>query len=357
VIEGLVNPADVLQLQDGTPVPRLTRDQLGFGFPGDDLNGISSSTSFVAQDNTFVVLFSVTDETQGLVGPDPGLVNQNLPYNVADQAAKNQVGGDQFMSLVLVTRNGPMPTNGVASAVDNNTLVKNNFDEGGSDFGANPETSAEDNTTDPGDDLDGTKPDNTNLIAGLGEATYYTAARNSPSLPKLSQGVPPSGATIFFVAEPGGATADVQIYARFDQLGLVQEDDINALIVFDDNNDGQFNGSDQVIFSLTDGSPSLQTIPGSNGDIARANLFSITAQPGAGPVLFLSAIQLGLGTGADDLDALDVLLCNNPFACANLHAIRSGAIPTVSEWGVVGMALLLIVVASLVYGHRKRALA
>ena len=85
--------------------------------------------------------------------------------------------------------------------------------------------------------------------------------------------------------------------------------------------DAMFNPPDLVVFSLTYASPSLHIIPGASSQGAGADLF--VAGPGQPPVLFVAAYQLGLGYPTDNVDALDLVLCGNAFACALDYAIQA----------------------------------
>jgi hypothetical protein len=103
------------------------------------------------------------------------------------------------------------------------------------------------------------------------------------------------------------------------ELGLTTWDDIDGMVVFDSNEDGIFNGSDQVLFTLAPGSPSLGTFSGSSAAPA-ADVLSV--RPGEAPVVFASAIMLGLGASSDNIDALDIYPCEEIEDCAEHHGIR-----------------------------------
>jgi hypothetical protein len=103
-------------------------------------------------------------------------------------------------------------------------------------------------------------------------------------------------------------------------MQLIPEDDIDALVVFDGNELGHFDESDQVLFSLAPGSPSLATIPGASLEGAAADVFVVG--PGQPPALFVAAADLGLGSQPDDIDALDFVLCVDPLDGAARHGIR-----------------------------------
>jgi hypothetical protein len=104
-----------------------------------------------------------------------------------------------------------------------------------------------------------------------------------------------SGATIFYDPDfqQGG---NEQVYAPPSFLGLVSLDEIDALVVFDDNLNGNFDGSDAVFFSLTPDSPTLQQLGLSPGDVLVATPGSLSR--------FATAGLFGLHP-ADNVDAMD----------------------------------------------------
>ena len=305
VMQGAVDADDVLTLNQLSPATLIPGAVLGLGQPGDELDALSSSNSLIGPDTQFVLLFSVNRDTVGTAQPDPALVALGYIYNVVDQAARGHQAGDEFMSLLLFSRAGPDDPQAQSG---NNTLVRNNYDEGGTDFAAQPQTSAHSMSV-------GQPQDNVDALAGLAAATtpLFSASGASPSLSTLPGTA--SGANIF-----RSNLATTTLYATFSQLGLQQADDVDAAVVFDTNSDGVFNGSDQVLFSLAPGSPSLSTLAGASAAGAAADVFSVSF--GAAPQLFASAAQLGLGAASDDIDALDILPCVDPVECAVEHAIR-----------------------------------
>jgi hypothetical protein len=195
----------------------------------------------------------------------------------------------------------------------NNVLDRNNYDEGGTDFVAQPPTAAHEFAAgDPLDVVDATAW----LDRAEGEVVnlYFSASPDSPSLLTLPYWAGPSGANIFFNICPPMYTPTT-LYAAYEQLQLDPNDNIDAMIVFDRNNAGEFDEMDQVLFSLAPGSPSLDTIPGTGADV-----FTVTY--GEAPALFVAAADLGLGHPDDDINALDFLLCDKPVVCAAQHGIR-----------------------------------
>lgn len=107
-------------------------------------------------------------------------------------------------------------------------------------------------------------------------------------------------------------------YASFVELGLVAEDDIDALVVLDEDMDGLFRGHDRVLFSLARGSPSLATIEGASPIGAAADVFVV--EPGRAPRVFARGRVFGLGLPPDNIDALELIVEDETAAA---HAIRN----------------------------------
>jgi hypothetical protein len=310
---GTVGAGDVLTLAFPSPDVLLPGDNLRLASPEDDLDALSAANADVDPSEPFALLFSVSSGTVGVAPPDPALIALHVPFNAMDQADRGHPAGDQFMSTQLFTRLG-----GQIGVILNNVLVRNNYDEGGTDFSALPETSAHEPATDEVRDV----VDATGWLNRDGEEAtnvYFSATTDSPSLEELSQYGFPSGADIFFNERPL-AWAPTWLYAAYDQLQLVQEDDIDALVVFDTNENGHFDESDQVLFSLAPGSPSLATIPGASMEGAAADVFVVS--PEQPPALFVAATDLGLGAPSDDIDALEFVFCDDALDGAARHGIR-----------------------------------
>jgi hypothetical protein len=126
----------------------------------------------------------------------------------------------------------------------------------------------------------------------------------------------------------GAGAITVSVYAHYTDLGLQAADNIDALIVFDDGEVGQFDQGDVVLFSLAAGSPSLTTLPAPGSTGPAASVFRVTI--GATPTVFASADALGLGAPQDELDALDLHINAggpSPALPITLHGIR-GPVPT-----------------------------
>ncbi len=311
---GLVDAGDVLNVDFPDPNILLDSEMLGLFSTDDDLNALSAGNPSVDLEQTFALLFSVHAATVGVTPPDPALIELHVPYNVTDQATRGHAAGDQFMSTRLFTRSGVH-----GGAISNNVLNRNNYDEGGTDFSAQPPTSAYEY---PQDDL----LDVVDATARLDRVewpliyVYFSLTPTSPSLEELPIYSVPSGADIFYNSNPF-AWAPTDLYAAHDHLQLDEDDDIDALIVFDDNDNGWYDGTDQVLFSLAPGSPSLDTIPGASDQGAAADVFSVTYDQA--PILFAAAAEFGLGDQQDNLDALDFVFCDDALFCAAQHGIRS----------------------------------
>lgn len=314
VVGGTLRARDVLEFDGAAAVTALPGDLLGLVSPLDDLDGLSSSHEDWPIAASFALLFSVSRGTIGVEPPDPALLAAGVPYNVLDQASRGHAAGDQFISLGTFVLGGPPPVR----AGGNSTLTRNNFDEGGTDFGAAPPTSG--STPAPGASQDNVDAMEADLAADRGVLSqlYFSAANGSPSLAPLSNPWPPSGASIFFNPDPqfGAAT---QPYAIFNQLQLVQNDDIDALIVFDFNSNGVYDPGDAVLFSLTPSSPSRFEFPGASSAPA-ADVF--IARPGHPTVAFIPSFALGMGQPPDNIDALDLTPCAFGFDCALTAGIR-----------------------------------
>ncbi|MCH8243741.1 MAG: hypothetical protein IH897_14190, partial [Planctomycetes bacterium] len=240
VADGTVGSADLL-FPDPSEVPNIVLRGLdiGLGQPGDELDALSVPNADVDANRSFAILVSVDRATLGGVPPDPDLVNQGVPYNAADQAGKGQAAGDQYMSLTLYTRAGGRLPGLNGRAGDNNTLLRNNYDEGGTDLSAQPPVSADESVAARGGTVE---QDEVDCMFGTRVPTdprggenllpfYFSASADSPSLPFLPAPMP-SGASIFFYGVvQDGPQPETQLYASFADLRLVQGDEISGMIV------------------------------------------------------------------------------------------------------------------------------
>ena len=307
-VPGGVGAADILTMTLDSAWTQINGINLGLSDPNDDLDALSAANPFVAPDDPFVLLFSVDRDSPGTVEPDQQLFYLEVPYNVYDQAERGHAAGDEYMSGRLYTRMGVKARGG---RPDNNTLNRNNYDEGGTSYGAVPPVAARERTgRAPQDNVDA----NALLTRNGGDAiveVYFSATSGSPSVI--------SGADIMFNPAPEIPMTS-SLYASYYDLGLDLLDDIDGMIVFDTNEDGTYNGSDEVIFSLAPGSPSLDIIPGASLDGPAADVFVVIY--GQSPELFAAANEYGLGYSMDNIDALDYDFCDDPIYCATQHGIR-----------------------------------
>ena len=325
------------QPSDPVPATVLPGANLGLGMPGDELDGISFNRTIVLRQRQFVLLFSVSRGTTGEVPPNPALVASDAPFNVADQVMRGHAAGDGFMSLRAFDSNGPVGS--TRGSTDGNGQPINNYDEGGQDYQALPTVGSKDHVP-PGtfeDNVNGTSYPPTSPTAralargvpGGGEdGFYFTVSAASPTL--QSGGLPgDSGADIFFDPNPElpGLQAQ-QPYAYADQLGLTGLDDIDALIVDDSDTNGLFGGDDCVYISLTPESPTLAMLSFASSNGA-ADVYRICATPqGFAEITpFAAALQLGLAGDTDDIDALEIIPCDDATgACAPLSFAAASSI-------------------------------
>jgi hypothetical protein len=316
---GIVGAADVLRVVGEEPTVFLPGDALGLGAPGDELDCIAVNSATLPPTATFLLLFSVTRETEGVAQPDPQFVDLGIPYNVLDQFNRGHSAGDQFASADVFERVDGFFARGTRPPTSNNSnLTRNNFDEGGTDFAAMPATHARDDLSSSGplrvpqDNVDATARAEPPFPGGL--FPYYSASCDSPSLPTLPPG-DPSGSNIY--AYNG---TNFGLYASYFQLGLLPEDDVDGIVVFDFAPVGSFGPPDFMLFSLRFGSPSLATIDGHSDVGAAADVYIVSA--GSPPTIFVPASALGLGAFFDDIDALDVQLCSDGLDCNTFFGIR-----------------------------------
>lgn len=174
-----------------------------------------------------------------------------------------------------------------------------------------PNTSPSNPVPPPIDNVDaGAIPDEPALAGSAPPRFYFVVRQGSPSLPGLPGAN--SGADVYVDTNtnaPGGE----QLYAPFFVLGLFPNDEIDGLIVIDGNNDLFFDPmTDQIIFSLARGSPSL-------GTRSPADVFTTIEVPGVF-VPFSQAIDLGLSVH-DNIDMLEFIECPDILPCVYRWAI------------------------------------
>ncbi len=206
----IVSASDVLTLAFPSPEVAMPGSALGLFSSLDDLDALSGNNASTPMTKSFALLFSVDRESKGAIAPDPYLVDGGYPYNVFDQAGRGHAAGDQFFTTELFSHAGSirMREDEPDVARRNHYMVRNNFDEGGTDFSADPPTHADDDLeiSVPQDCVDATAHLEHSESDGTILSAYFSLSADSPSLPLLSGGVLPSGASIFVSAHDAGPT-------------------------------------------------------------------------------------------------------------------------------------------------------
>lgn len=310
----------------GAPTIVISGQHLGLIDTNDHIDALARGDSMFDVGDTFALLFSVDRSARGAVGPDLTLVARGYPFNVMDQADKAQAAGDGFMGLLLYTRLGPIPPPGEgesagdgagASHAENSTLVLNHGDAGGIDFNVTPRDVSPEtfiSTDAPLGCVSAATGVRSRDQQGAGDPhalreVYYSLSALSPSLAHMPGDGSPAD---IFVDNSLHSPLGTSLYARHDMLGLLPEDDVDALIVFDDGDQVFVPGLDQIIFSLAPGSPSLGEFFGP------ADLFSTS---GWGIFhLYAGAERMGLRF-EDNLDLLDLVPCDDILSCVDDWAI------------------------------------
>lgn len=200
VTAGNVIASDVLQFNFPHPSAALKGTDFGLDPANDDIDALSSDHAGVTEQTAFAIQFSVDRNTIGITRPDEKLAAAGVPYNTFDQALRRQAAGDQFLSTQRFTLLNN--TSALLSTTINNILVRNNFDEGGTDFAAYPETHADtilvaDTALDRVDAHADLRVDSQQPI----ESVYFSLSRTSPSIQSLSLPGQSSGANIFVAIE------------------------------------------------------------------------------------------------------------------------------------------------------------
>ena len=132
---------------------------------------------------------------------------------------------------------------------------------------------------------------NGSSFGSLAGGVYFTVTSNSPS-PGTNLPIG-NGATIFYDPDPTGAVGDEVVYASSQDLGLSDDEEIDALLIWDFDNTGTFDGADQVIYSLATGSPPIP--PGADVFVHPAGALTTT---------FADASVFGLDVDIDALAAV-----------------------------------------------------
>jgi hypothetical protein len=330
----LIDPTD-----EGPPIEFIPGVNLGLP-PGSELDGLSRRYSGVSPTDSFALLFSVTRTTSGGVPPDPELVGLGTPFNVAHQAERNQAAGDQYLALRLVNRAGIIPL-AARGLVNNNVLSRNNWNEGGTDFNARPMIGAivfntfRERGIEPQDNVDAMSQFDGNNPAMIGPVFFSIASGGLPGM---------GGADVLVdlnPAAPGGES----VYLSAQTMGLMAEDDIDGLIVFDDGVIGVADPGDQVLLTLRPGSFSLMDLGVGTADVLS---YVHKSRPPGHLTLFAAANQLGLGGPFDAIDALDLTPCDAGIECGAQSGIRVTSCPALSDLGIMLLALSLLGVGAAV---------
>lgn len=296
--------------------------------PGDVDDGFSQNKGGLVD---FLLCFSVDPSSTGDPAKPPVAGFGFPPFNVTDQAMKGQAAGDAFISTEAYSRaGGPLPVP-PSMGLFNNVLAINQAAPYVDDFGLLPAIGPGVVTAAPLDDVNG------GGVAPPAKLTdlFFTLGAASPS---LTVGAAPylggSGADVFFDRTPDVTMVpmpgDEKLFAAAAALGLAADDEIDALIVFDDTGEigDSFAGTDQVLFSLARGSPSL-------GAFSPADIFSVT--PGAPFVLFASHADVGL-LPSDNVNMLELVALNDMTA-QQIIALKVPEPATISLLALAGLML------------------
>lgn len=313
----LLGTASVLR----KPGPAVAFQGAGLGLSNalDNLDALSGNRSDVPPSQQFLLMFGVDRQSVGSTPPDPALAATGRMFNVQDQAMRDQAPGDLYLGLSAFTR-GPR---GTPRGSGNNILVVNQGDTGGVDKDLSPTKAPIVGTPDPEQKSNSNSTAYTsNPARGASRdvpsellPVYFSVSSDSPSLGALP-GIPgtQSGADVFVDDDPflGGTEA---LFVSATELGLIGGplgDDIDAMIVFDNVNIGVFDpGTDEVMFSLAEGSPSL-------GPLGPADVFISQGSGVFGP--FIQAGEVGL-MQTDNIDCLELVATNDPATSIFNHAI------------------------------------
>jgi hypothetical protein len=281
--------------------PLLDPGDLGLG-ANDNVDGFSAGSAFVTTfppppGSHLAVQFSVDRASAGTGA-------------IATQVAGNGAAGDIFEVFCPVNQPCGAPTHAIDAAV-----------QGPQQFNPNYLCLAA-----PGADVDAWE---NNLGFYAPPDSYFSLDPASAT----ANGVLP-GDVLVNLAPPGGPFV---VYATAAALGLAAGDDIDALAVNEAaGGRGTWDPGDSIYLSLTPASPSAA---GLGGPAAIVQVHS-----GSGPAVWATPGQLGL-LATDNLDALTVY---DPSV--------AGGIPTLTEWGLIVLVLLLAIGLTLVWG-RQPALA
>ncbi len=320
----------------GAPLPVGGGTGIGAGAERDDLDGYSVGLPPDGPNSDFIVCVSVDPATVGKAPPFPATpfpTGPLPPFNVFHQSERNQHPGDAYLSSEAYNRiTGILPPP-ISSGLTTNFLSINQSAPYFLNYGLLPigDPNVQFPKGTPADDVDGVGRINGTVVLDL----YFTMSRDSPSLPNIAGAGEDSGADVFFDPNPliGGNEG---FYADAGQLGLTTQDDIDGLTVFDLNNNGRFDGNDQVLFSLTRDSPSLQQL-----EVSPADILTITFG-GQTPTPFLRFNEIGL-LFTDDIDAFGLI-----------PLIGGSAVTTIIAYTPAPGTVALLAMAGVLAARRRR---
>ncbi len=296
-------------------------DGMGMGREGDMLDGFCQALV----GDEFIICVSVDPFSTGEgrpVAPDPRLPNEH----VINQAARNQSAGDAYGSSEAYSRlTGRIPEASIGT--NDNFLIVNQSAAYVNHFrllpNVNPDVTVPVGT--PADDVRGV----VRLPSLVAPALYYTMADGSPSIEVLGG---TGGGDIFYDPTPL-TPGDASLFASAAQLGLVEGDDIDSIGVFDGDGDGIFDVGDQVFFSLTPESPSIQSF-----EFGPADVFLAT-NGGDSLVRFASAFELGL-MSTDNVNSIRLTPLVGGSALRTILDQTLVPLPGPGAMGLAGLGLL-----------------
>jgi len=266
-----VDPADLLNPGGPPPPTQVPAVNLGLQL-GDDVDAVSAGIDAVEDGN--IVFFSVDRASIGAVaGPMP-------PWDVPGQSGLNQQAGDIFVTIDQA---------GVWSVPVGFNFLRDNQNL----MGEIPQVLPTAPNPGPNQDrLDALSFEEFDLNGDGAQdlAVYFSLDSASPSLPPAF-----SAADILLSAAVGG----LGVYAPAASMGLLVDDDLDALALLDAGTVGALDPNvDVALFSLAPGSPTLATLGASPADVF------MTGFAGTSFVRYPAA-SLGLLLD-DNVDALEV---------------------------------------------------
>ncbi len=283
------NSGSGIKEKDGGMVNDVGGDA-GTGTPSgsDEIDGISADTD----DEDGTLCWSVDPNSTGVGGRAP------IPaVNLRHQAVRRQQAGDVFLATEAWNVNsGRLPPPASLDLFDNVLVI--NQARGWTDnigLGLLPNVTPF-VTVPPGTPLDDVDGLASAQVGPMGTyQLYFTISNTSPAgLTLPGPGGLNRGSDIFF--DPDISTGgNEQLYARGNMLGLQPGDEIDALVVFDRDDDRVISFEDVILFSLAQGSPSLDITNRSAADVFRWTPNGVDT--------FINHFELGLRF-EDEIDAL-----------------------------------------------------